>query len=74
MPTDITRAALLSISAFCLHALLLRHHISACQTSFFSMFLSDSAYCRSVSHVLHALQWAPLALAAPILNLARNPP
>ena len=65
-----TRVALLSISAFCLHALLLQHHISACQSSFFSMFLSDSAYCRSVSHVLRALQWLPVMLAAPVLRMA----
>jgi len=73
MPDSIARVALLSISAFCLHSLLLRHHVSACQSSFFGMFFADSAYCRSLDHILHALQWVPIALAAPVLDLARRP-
>jgi len=71
MPDSFTRVALLSISAFCLHSLLLQHHVSACQSSFFSMFLSDSAYCRSVGHLLRSLQWAPVMIAAPVLRMAR---
>jgi len=66
--------ALISVSCFSLHHLLSFHHISACQSSFFSMYISDSAYCSFVAATLKALQWAPITLAGPLLSRASLAP
>lgn len=69
---DVARISLLSITAFCLHNLLLHHHVSACQSTFFGMFFSNSSYCTAISHLLKSLQWSPVVLAAPFLAVARR--
>jgi hypothetical protein len=65
---DLKHLALTSISCFALHHLLLSHHITTCQQTFFSVFLSDSAYCRFVWGILRGLQWMPIFMAGPLLS------
>lgn len=64
----ITHLALVSVSCFSLHHLLNLHYISACHSSFWSIYISDSAYCGFVGATLRALQWAPITLAGPLLS------
>lgn len=64
----IKHLALVSVSCFSLHHLLHLHHIQACHASFWSIYISDSAYCSFVYATLKALQWAPITLAGPLLS------
>jgi len=64
----VTHIALVSVSCFTLHHLLNQHYISACHSSFWSVWWADSAYCGFVHATLKALQWAPITLAGPLLS------
>jgi hypothetical protein len=57
-----------SVSCFLLNNVLQSHYFHVCRSSVFSIFALDpSVYCQLVDRSLHALQWSPLAVAAPLL-------
>ncbi len=65
---NLTEIALTSVTCYALHSLLLAHHITTCQQTFVSVFLSNSKYCQFVWGAIQALQWLPITLVAPLLS------
>lgn len=66
----ISEIALASVTCYTLHSLLLAHHITTCQQTFVSVFLSNGKYCQFLWGTIQALQWLPITLVAPLLSHA----